>query len=153
MDKFIFSTRTVSVSVLVCCCCSSSFLRVSISIVSMARLTSSKAFLKSPVCAATFFEHSWIAAGWTKGTKFESSGEESTGRSDFRRLVITLAICVALYGKKGRRLGFKFLAFNFGRARSVKSKALAIPISIRRDFGCSDHSKSDCKISESAVRR
>ena len=51
------------------------------------------------------------------------------------------AICGAVYGWNGNNFGLKFRAFNLGKRRFVKSRAFAIPMRIKRESRCIDHSK------------
>ncbi len=125
---------------------------VSLSIRSMVRRMISNALRRSPVCEATFLEQSWIAAGWKKGISVAWLVELADDR-DRSFVVMTDAICGAVYGRNGSSCGFRFLAFSRGRKRSVKSRAFAIPITTNRDERCKDHSNSVYRISKSKVKR
>ena len=76
--------------------------------------------------------------GCKKGMK--SLAAFSGGRRDFNFVVMTEAICATVYGRNGSSCGLRFLAFNRGRNRSVRSSALAMPTRTSLDEGLSDHS-------------
>ena len=86
-----------------------------------------------------------------KGTK-DASGA-SAGSNEVSRLVMTDAICGAVYGMKGSKRGFNPRALRRGRKRSVRSSAFAMPIRMRCDAGLSAHSKRLYRSERSSVRR
>lgn len=126
-----------------CCAKSASFMHlsfVSVSTSSMAWKAMSNAFRRSPVCDAIFLEMSVIAVGCRKGVK-SAATVEYEGRSDRARDDKTDAICGAVYGKNGSKAGLRFFAFRRGKKRSVRSRALAIPIRMSLESLAKDHSK------------